>query len=724
MDFKTKTNTTNRKRIVILLLIIFFVLTIILSRYAWVQIMWSPQLQKWAKEQWTYDTRIEAKRGEILDRNGKHLAISGNVERIDAYLKDIRKAVDSKKTTKEDIAAKLSPILEVPKEDILKQLNKTLPNGMPMSSVTVARRVEKSQGDKVRSLKIPGIVVTEDTKRYYPANNIASQVLGNTNIDGNGRAGIEKQYNDDLKGTAGRFMGEADKYHRELPYNTSTYIEPINGNNVILTIDQEIQYFAEKALDLAIEQFKAKGASVLIADPNTGEILAAVSKPDYNPNNPIEGGVKESMEKWKMGVINDNFEPGSIFKIFTSAAALEENIVTMDSKFNCTGSKKVGDGVRKCWKTSGHGLQTFTEILKNSCNVGYMEIAEKLGKEKLYKYINAFGLGKKTGIDYPGEGSGIIMPIERVGTVETATIGFGQGVAVTPIQFISALGAFANNGDVMKPHLVKKITNTDKNGNTSVVKEIKPEVSKKAISAETAKTVREMMEQVILDGGSKKAGVDGYRIAGKTGTAQKVIDGKYMPGKYISSFAGIAPVDNPKFVMLLSIDEPDPAVAYYGGQTAAPISHQLLEDILRHMGVPEDESILPENKQKVMIPDVRGMTLEDAQKKLKELNLQSEISGTGKIIYDINPKPGMEVNQETKVSLYLGVDENKGGKVSVPNFETMARFEVKEICESLGLNVSFEGDGVAASQDIQPNTTVNKGSTVKIKLEILQDAQQ
>lgn len=724
MKFKSKTTITNRKRIVILLMIIFLVQSVIVGRYAWVQIVWSPQLQKWAKEQWTYDIKIEAKRGSILDRNGEPLAISGNVERVDAHLKDVRKAIDSKKTTMEEMAQKLSPILDSTEEEILKKLKKTLPNGLPMSNVTLARRIEKEQGDKIRALKLPGIVVSEDTKRYYPSEHLLSQVLGNVGSDGYGRAGIEQQYNKELSGTPGRFMGEADKYHRELPYNMSTYIEPQNGNDIVLTIDQRIQYFTEKALEEAVAKFKAKKAQAVVLDPNTGELLAVASKPDYDPNDPIKNGVQEDMPKWKSPIINENFEPGSIFKIFTSAAALEENVVNMDSKFVCNGSKKVGDGVRKCWKTTGHGLQTFPEILENSCNVGYMELGEKLGKDKLYKYIEAFGLNKKTGVDFPGEEKGIIMPLSRVGVVETATIAFGQGVAITPIQFISAMGAFANNGDVLKPHLVKKITHTDENGNTSVVKEFTPEVTKKAISPETAKTIREMMEQVVIDGGSKKAGIDGYRIGGKTGTAQKVINGKYAPGKYISSFAGIAPIDNPKFVLLLSIDEPDPSIAYYGGQTAAPTAHQLLEDILRYMGIPEDDSILPEDKQKVMIPDLRGLSTSEAQKKLNEMKLDVTIEGTGKIVYDISPKPGISVNQGTKVSLYLGVDENKEGKIAVPDFEKMSKEEIIEICNSLGLKVAFEGEGIAVSQDIEPTTEINKGSTVKVTLQGVHDLQE
>ncbi|MEG0370671.1 MAG: penicillin-binding transpeptidase domain-containing protein, partial [Clostridium sp.] len=371
----------------------------------------------------------------------------------------------------------------------------------------------------------------------------------------------------------------------------------------------------------------------------------------------------------------------------------------------------------------GHGVQTFPQILQNSCNVGYMELGERLGKDKLYKYINAFGLGKRTGIDFPGEEKGIIMPLERVGTVETATIAFGQGVSITPIQFITAIGAFANNGDVLKLHVVKQITNTDSNGNTSVVKEFKPEVTKKAISVETAKTIREMMEQVVVVGGSKKAGVEGYRIGGKTGTAQKVVDGKYAPGKYVSSFAGIAPIEKPRFVLLLSIDEPDPAVAYYGGQTAAPTAQKLLEDILRYIGISQDESILPENKQKIMVPDVRGMTLQEAQKKLVELKLNYNVIGTGKTVYDISPKPGMSVNQGTKISLYLGVDENSKGKMAVPNFEKMNKPEIENICKSLGLSASFEGDGVAISQDIKFATEVDKGTTIKIVLQKIQDFQ-
>lgn len=714
-----KTTIINKKRAAWLLVIIFILQLGIVTRYAYIQIIWSPKLQKWAVEQWTHDIKIDAKRGKILDRNGNPLAVSGNVERVDAFMKDIFDAEKEKKITREEIAEKLSPILGISKETILTKFNKKLSNGQPIGSVTIARRIEKDQGNKIRELKLPGIVVSEDTKRYYPNGNFLAHVLGNTDIDGNGRAGLEYYYNDILKGIPGRFMGETDKFFRELPYRLATYVPPQNGSDIVLTIDEYIQYYTEKALEKGLQEYKAKQISAIVMDPKTGEILAMANKPDYDPNNPVKGSVEEALKLWKNRTVNDSFEPGSVLKILTAAAAIEEGAVDDKDRFVCNGSIKVANRVIRCWRTRGHGIQNFTNILENSCNVGFVILGQKLGKEKLHKYYSLFNLGKKTGIDYPGEALGQVRDVSKVGPVELATESFGQGISVTPIQFTTILGAIANDGKMMQPHLVKRIVKTDDEGNTTVVKEFEPKVLKQTISKETANKLLLMLESVVKNGAANKAYIEGYRIGGKTGTAQKVIDGRYAPGKYISSFAAIAPIDDPKVVIFLSIDEPDPS-NYYAGSTAAPLAREILEDVLRYMNVQPKISSTNIPKE-VMIPEVRGKSIELAIKTLKELKLDYEVQGNGTTIYDISPKPGIIVKENTKIALYLGTTENKNLRVAVPDFTGKTKKEIIEIAEKIGLKVEFLGDGIAASQDISPNTEVNKGTIVKIILEVPED---
>lgn len=728
MKNPAKTGVTVRKRLVWLLFLIFAMQSIIAARYAFVQIVWSPQLLQWAKDQWTSDTRIAAKRGRILDRNMNPLAVSGNVERVDVFLKDVNEAVNNKKVpperriTKQIMANALGPVLNMKPEDILAKLNKRLPNGMPMSSVTLARRIERSQGDKVRaivkSMKMPGIVITEDTKRYYPNNNFLAQVLGNTNVDGDGRAGLELQYNDVLKGVPGKFMGETDKYHRELPYTVSEYIPPHNGDDLVLTIDQSIQYFTEKALEKGLVDYKAKRISAIVMDPKTGEILAMANKPDYDPNVPIKGDTKSSQALWNNRMVNENFEPGSILKVITAAAAIEENVISSSDRFVCRGSYRVKDRIIHCANRTGHGIQTFEQILQNSCNVGFMMVGEKLNKVRLYKYYNAFGLGKKTNIDLPGEEKGIIKPIDKVGPVELATEAFGQGISVTGIQYITALGAVANNGNMVQPHLVKKILSTDDNGNVSVVKEFYPKVVKKVMSAESSLRLRQMMESVVTKGAAKAAYMPGYHLGGKTGTAQKAVNGKYPKGVYISSFAGMAPVNDPKVVVLVSIDEPDKS-NYYAGSTSAPLTKLLLGDIFRYMNIQPDQKDIKNNElyKVTSVPEIRGLKVEDAKNVLRSFKLTTETQGSGNIVYDMSPKPGISIKENSKITLYLGNEKNDNLKVSVPDFTNMTQKEIQDMANSLGIKVVFTGGGLGTSQDVSPKTEINKGSTVNVILE-------
>lgn len=715
-------NLIIRKRLVVLFGIIFFIMLILIGRVGWIQIVQSPELQKLAVEQWTNEVKIDAKRGKILDRNGEELAVSASCERVDLYMRDLLNAEKENKDIKKEMASKLSAILGDSEETILKKLNATLSNGKPMNSVTIKRRIEKSQADKIRELNLPGIIVSEDSKRYYPNGNFLAHVLGFTNIDGVGQEGIELKYDNELKGTPGLVTMEADRYRREMPYNISNYKDPVNGNDLILSIDESIQLYVEKAIENALIENKAKSATAIVMDPKTGEILALATKPDFDPNDPknMTGyeTVEDMMKSWSNKAVTFTYEPGSVFKLVTATAALGENLVSDTDRFNCSGYKVVGGRRIKCWKTTGHGSQDFAEILQNSCNVGFMTLGERLGKEKLYKYIDAFGFGKPTGVDVNFEESGYKMPINKVGPVELANISFGQGITVTPMQMVSAYAAIANGGKMMEPHLVKEIVSTDKDGNIIESRKIQPKFSRQVVDEDTANKLLEYLETVISVGGGRQAYVDGYRIAGKTGTAQKAEGGRYVPGKYVTTFVGIAPVDDPQFVVYVSVDEPDPS-KYYASLVVAPVAGQIFKDIFISRNIPPDEN--SKSNIDIIVPNVVGMSQKDAVNRLKMSGFTVEVSGSGNTVGSTNPIPGIAVKSGSKVILYMGNGQNYNNKVIVPNLRGMDEKGAKSLLDSLGLNLNVSGKGFVINQSPQVGVTVQKGTTVTVEMEVMGD---
>jgi len=715
-------NLVIKKRLIFLFSMVFFAVLVLIGRVGWIQLFQGQELQKIAVDQWTNDVKIDARRGKILDANGNELAISASCERIDAYMHDIIKEENENKDIKKQIASKLGAILGDKEEDLLKKLNMTLSNGKPMNSVTIKRRIEKSQADEIRKLKLPGIIVSEDSKRYYPNGNFLSHVLGFTNIDGEGQEGVELKYDKELKGIPGRIIMEADRNRRELPYNISKYYEPVNGNDITLTIDQSVQFYIEKAIDDALIINKAKSVTAIVMDPTNGEILAMAGKPDYNPNDPKNmksfNDVKELMRSWSNKAVTFTYEPGSIFKIVTATAALGEGIISDNTRFSCPGFRIVADRRIKCWKTKGHGSQDFSQILQNSCNVGFMILGDKLGKEKMYKYVDAFGFGKATNIDVSFEESGYKRPLKNVGPVELATLSFGQGISVTPIQMACAYSAIANNGVMMEPHLVKKTQVADKEGNIIEEKIVEPKVLRKVTDEKTAKDLRGYLEKVISIGGGQKAYVKGYHIAGKTGTAQKAENGRYVSGKYVASFVGMAPVDNPKFVVYLMIDEPDPS-NYYAGQIAAPIAGQIFKDIFVRFNMPPDGA--DSHIIEVIVPNVVGLTQKEAANTLKSGGFNYEIKGKGTMVADMNPMPGLSVKSGSKVILYTESGQNYNNKVIVPNLTGKTPKEVSDILGSVGLKFSQLGDGYTVEQQPEIGEKVEKGTTVKVEFDIFRD---
>lgn len=716
------------------LLIVFTALIVLICFLCYnlfkVMVMMSPKYKAMAIEQWTSEVKIAAKRGKILDRFGNELAVSGNVYRVDLDLNTIRNyLIKNKVMTMKELGNKLSQYLEMPLNDVEKELNKKFKDGRPMGSAILARRVDKEKADKVTSLKVDGVIVSPDTKRYYPNGSLLSQVIGHTNSDGNGLTGVELKYDSYLKGTPGVRTAEIDKNSKELPYTISEYSKPIDGKDVVLTIDKNMQYFADKYADEALVNNKAKAVTIIIMDPKTGEILALANKPDYDLNQPWDKGKSstELQKQWRNRAVSDTFEPGSIFKVITSVAAMSEGVVHEDDKFNCGGSITIANRTIHCWKRTGHGAENFVDIIKNSCNVGFATLGERLGGAKLNEYISKLGFGRKTGVDLPGEAKGIIKPTAKIGPVDAATIAFGQTDTVSMMQYLQAFNAVANGGYLITPHVMKDIVHYDGSGKEVVDKNYDNYNKTKVIDENIAKTLRGYLEQVVSNGGGKKAYIAGYHIAGKTGTAQKPNPngGGYESGKYIASFAGMAPANDPKVTVFVSIDEPDPS-NYYAGQISAPVGQKVFNDLFNYLSIKPDVSSDESSKSMlndVVIPDLRGNKKSDALKTLKDLKLEVDVQGSGDYVTNISPLPGVTVKEGTKIILYTGDsgNYNSNGEVVVPDLTGYSKKDAEKIINSLGLKVKFSGDGIVDDQDIKPKTQVHKDTVINITLQEIDD---
>ncbi|WP_050551819.1 stage V sporulation protein D [Clostridium tunisiense] len=579
-----KITSQGKLRLISVFCLLTLIFTILLSRLFYIMINKSKTYKAMAQSQWTNQMKISPRRGNILDRNGNKLAVTVDEYRIDLDLVTLNQTLKDKNITISELASTLSNILGMKPEDISGIFDKKLDNGDPITSAILKRSVEKSHADEIKSLDLRGIIISPELERYYPNNNLLSQVIGHTDYDGKGITGVEFNYGKELEGISGLKGFEADIAGNQLPYD-SFNVNAIHGEDIILTIDQNIQLMAEKAAEKALKDNKAKSVSITIMDPNNGEVLAMTNKPDYNLNSPWEVGTtsEEIQNAWKNNAIQSAFEPGSIFKAITAAAALENNLVDENYRFTCNGSLKVGDKTIYCWQRNGHGEENLVDILKNSCNVGFMELGEKIGKEKLLDFVKKMGFGVKTGIDLPGESTGILSQSSSIGPVELATMSFGQGVAVTQVQYLAAFNAIANGGTLITPHIMKDVVHYE--GDTKVIdKKFDQSNEKKVISDNTSTKLRFALEKVVTDGVGKPAFVEGLRIGGKTGTAQKSNSstGQYESEKYITSFAGMAPVDNPKITMLITINEPDPS-KYYAAQTAAPVGKTLFTDIMNYL---------------------------------------------------------------------------------------------------------------------------------------------
>lgn len=655
-----KIKRISKKRLVLVLILACFLFLALIFRTGYLQLVKGDWLSTKATDQQTREIPIEPKRGTIYDKNMKELAVS--VTKYTVWCKPVEVS------DKEEASKQVSKILGKEYEDVHKLVSKK-----NMALVKIERWIDDDKAKQIREAQIPGIWVAEDNQRYYPYGNFAPYVLGHTSADSEGIAGVEMKYNKHLKGTSGKLIVSTDASGREIPRGMEKYYEPVQGQGLVLTIDEVIQHYTEKAVQKAYEVNNAKRVTVVAMDPKTGDILSLASKPDYDPNDsrtPIYPYFQEELDKygekdklkgyyqmWRNPVVSDTYEPGSTFKLITSSAGLEENVVKETDKFTCTGGVTIAGQRLKCWRSyNPHGVQTFKEGVQHSCNPVFIEVGNRLGVSKMYDYIEAFGFTEKTGIDLPGEGKGILHKEKNIGPVELATISFGQANSVTPIQLITAISSIANDGKLMQPRVVKGYT--DNKGN--VVEEIKPKVVRQVISEETSKKMMDIAESVVSEGGGKSAYIPGYRIGGKTGTAQKVIDGRYAQGKYICSFMGIAPSDDPQIVVLAIVDEPT-GVSAFGSTTAGPIIKEIMNDSLKYLGVkPQytDKEKEELEKEQVPVPDIRNLSIEEAIKVLEEAKLSPNLDPDVEIpkgtkIKDMFPKPGVKVSEGSSIMLYF-----------------------------------------------------------------------
>lgn len=714
-----------------ILLLLFFALGVMLFKVMFYK---AEDYKNMAKRQWTSKVKIDAKRGKVLDRNLNELAVSGNVYRIDLDLKALKEGISKNLFTFQILSEKLSEPLGMEKEEVLNSFTKKGADGKDIGYSILKRRVEEDAVTKVRAiikeLKVNGIIISPDTKRFYPNKDFASTIIGHTNTDGKGLTGIELYYDKYLSGVPGEILEERDALKQELPFAISEYFAPVDGKDVVLTIDDKIQYFAEKYAKQALTDNKAKAVSIIVMNPNNGEILAMANNPGYDLNNPwADGTVKQAdlFKLWRNRAVSDAMEPGSIFKVVTATAALEEGIVKSGDQYicNCDGSFHVAGSTIHCWKRTGHGKEDFIHILENSCNVGFGTLGAQLGAENLHKYIDLFGFGETTGIDLKGESNGIVIPAKKMGPVDVATVSFGQANTVSMVQYLTAFNAIANGGEWIRPHLMQKIVGTDSSGKQKVESEFDNFGKKRVVSEETSKQLRGFLEKVVTEGGSSKAYIEGYHIAGKTGTAQiPNTDGRgYASQKYLSSFAGMAPADNPQISVMIQILEPDPS-NYYAGQIAAPVGKELFNDIFNYLAfrpTSTNEEVLKSMLKDVTVPEVRGLNKNDAIQELKSKGFDFEVDDAGGKIIDMSPKPGYVVKEGAKIQLYTGESSNYNKIVVVPNIKGYNRDKAKEALNALGLNASFSGSGMVSDQSIDQGTEVSIGTTIGVKLEIIGD---
>ncbi len=704
-----------RKRCLISFSLAGVLFIVLVGRIGYWQFVKGEELKGKAISQQTRSSQVTAERGTIYDRNGKVIAESASVDTVVCNPKEVQK--DNAVSVVSD---KLSEILGMEREEIYKLVTKDRGYQVIKKRITIEesekiRELKDSSVDKEMAELFSGVYFEEDSKRYY-SYNIASQVIGFTGYDNNGLYGVEKTFDGVLLGKDGSILSLSSAGGTDIDPEYEQVISPEKGADVVLTVDETIQHLLEKHLENAVIESQLKeGAAGIVMNPKTGEILAMASKPDFNLNNPydiehflkyaididendlLNGYESEDEDKkndaiaairnkmWRNKAISDTYEPGSTFKILTAAIALEENVVDLNSSFYCSGWKQVADRKIKCHKREGHGAETFVQGVENSCNPVFMELGLRIGSEKFMEYFKAFGLTEKTGIELIGE-SGSIYYKNRMSETDIATSSFGQGFSITPIQLTTAVSAVINGGDLMKPHIVKEIRNE-----TGVLKSYQPEVVNKVISKETSDIMKGILEGVVSSptGSGKNAYIKGFRIGGKTGTSEKGRNND----KRIASFIGFAPADDPEIVVLIMMDEPQVAVRY-GGTIAAPVVGSLIEETLEYLGVERQYTESEAETVSTNVPEVRGMSVEEAKNKIKSSGFKVRVKGEGEEVIDQLPKPGVSLMANSTIIIYTE-EVPEDNYVTVPDITGMTPAAARQELEDYGLNFEVSGAGRA-----------------------------
>jgi stage V sporulation protein D (sporulation-specific penicillin-binding protein) len=673
-----------RKRVVLLLGMCSIFFLVLIVRLGFVQLRDGAFLKNLADEEHFRGVPVAPKRGNIEDCNGNILAMSVSIGTVYAIPAEVRKSGQE-----DGVAAKLAGILEMDKAQILQRITKRT------SLEYVQKKISAETALRINEANLPGIGIVEDSTRFYPNGSLAAHILGFTGIDSQGLEGIEHSRDKELTGIPGSILTEYGANGIKIPGAQHDFIQPIQGNTVKLTIDKNIQAIAERELAKIMagqgqnmEGKIPKSASILVMEPSTGRMLAIASAPTFDPNN---YQVSDPSTRRNIAIQN-GYEPGSTFKIITLAAALEEKVIKTNEVFFDPGHTIILGKRIRCWKAGGHGSQTMVQVVENSCNPGFVEMGQRLGMDNFYKYLTAFGFGKKTGIEMSGEAKGILANKKKATALDLATMSFGQTNNVTPIQLISAVSAVANGGTLLKPQLVQEISAPT--GETIVP--FKKEVVGRVIKEDTAKLTREVLESVVTNGTGRRAFLPGYRVAGKTGTAQKVANGRYIQGEYVASFIAFAPADNPRLTVLVIID----GVPFYGGVIVGPVVQTVMLDSLKYLGIKPDLKAplapgkpmygleFPPVKKAAEVPSVLGLSLQEAESVLKKAGFNVMIEGKGLNVIDQIPHGDATVEAGSTVLLYLG---NEAGQPSLAPWFEFYDPDIEAI-ESLGSRVPISAN--------------------------------
>ena len=709
-----------KKRVLVMLVLCIVGMVVLFGRLVYIQIVKSEYYSQKAYTQQTRSKSVEAKRGTIYDTTGeKILAQSISTNIVTAVPNSVNK------DKKEEIAQNLADILQSDKDEILKKLNKKT------SSVTIATKVdqEKSKAilEYINNNDITGISVDEDMLRVYPYGTLLSHVLGFVGTDNQGLAGVEAYYDSELSGNPGQIVASFDGGGRETPFTQEQYIAAEDGKDVVLTIDATIQSIVEKYLSKAVEENIAEYGSIVIMRPSTGEVLAMANYPTFDPNDPFTPNTQELKDKWddmtvtqrseelnkmlRNKAISDTQEPGSTFKLITSVAALEENVVNIDDKtFYCAGYVKVGTWDIKCWRYyNPHGSESLREGIMNSCNPVFMQVSQRMGIAAFMKYIRAFNLDSKTGIDLPGEATGIMHDEKSMSDVDLATSSFGQTIQITSIQTAVNYCAVANGGYLVQPYIVREI----KSGSGNYDEQIESKVLKQIMSETTASEIMSALVDTVNYGTAKSAKISDYQIAGKTATGE---NGRGDNTKYLAGFVGIGPASNPEIVVVMNLYDPKGPSGHGGATLCGPVVGSIIDEVLKYLDVQTDYTVSETENNEVVIPNITGKTYAEAKQIAKDsgftLNLSSEFSDDTIISKQV-PKSGASLVAGSSIMVYKDGDEAQ--KAEVPDVRNRTATEATNYFRGVGLNVRVEGTGYVLTQDVTPYEQIEKGSIVTIK---------